>query len=203
MSKVKFFSMIVLFVIAVATISIPNHEVSAGVYNRTNAVAYADTWAKARNSAYPNYGTGSDCVDCTNYISQVLNQGGLPQVPGANDVFHWYTYTDIFGAKFGSKSWAATDQFNVYATQFPAKFQQHNTIATLSAGDVFVMDLASNDFVGPDHARVIVGTGVIQEGDLIGQTALLANQHCTDRKRVRWNYNLPAGTSVWGWHVIY
>ncbi|PIO47003.1 MAG: hypothetical protein CMR00_12740, partial [[Chlorobium] sp. 445] len=54
------------------------HQTSAGSYNRTAAVSYADSWAHGRNGSYPNYGSGCGCNDCTNYISQVLHNRGYP-----------------------------------------------------------------------------------------------------------------------------
>ncbi|MEW6651561.1 MAG: amidase domain-containing protein, partial [Chloroflexota bacterium] len=48
------------------------------VYNRASAVSWADQWAHSRHPCFPNYGTGSNCDDCTNYLSQVLYAGGLP-----------------------------------------------------------------------------------------------------------------------------
>lgn len=47
-------------------------------YDRTSAVSWADQWAHGRHPCRPNYGSGSSCDDCTNYLSQVLNAGGLP-----------------------------------------------------------------------------------------------------------------------------
>lgn len=177
-------------------------------YNRPAAVAYADQWAhEPRNTNYPNYGVdadGNDCVDCTNYLSQVLEAGGIPQIPGDNDVFHWYTYQNIFGVWLGSGSWAATDLFNTHAFQYPARYEYYPSgPSNLSEGDFFLMDLATNPFVGPDHARVVIGIGTVLEGDNIGETMLLVNQHCIDRQRIWWGYKLPAGTPLWAWHVVY
>jgi len=198
-------SLFVFLMIVVMVSTMLTSSVNAASYNRTTAVNYADTWAKARNSNYPNYGTDTNCTDCTNYVSQVLNQGGVPQIPGSDDERHWYTWRNIFGAWFGSKSWAATDWLNRHASQFQSTRYQYYSggPSTLSGGDFFLMDLPTNPFQGPDHARVIVGWGNVQEGDQIGQYRLLANQHCVDRKRTRWDYNLPAGTAIWAWHVIY
>jgi Putative amidase domain len=196
---------VLLASLAVMSLLWPGGKAYAGVYNRSTAVSYADTWAKSRNSNYPNYGTGDGCNDCTNYVSQVLHNGGVPQISGSDDAFHWYTYKDFWGTWKGSKSWAATDWFNTHASQFQSTRYQYYSSgpSTLSSGDFFLMDLPTNPFQGPDHARVIVGWGTVLEGDQIGQYKLLANQHCVDRKRVRWDYNLPAGTLLWAWHVIY
>lgn len=201
----KFLKALAPTLIVLAIILVPGSEVYAGVYNRSTAVTYADAWAKNRNPNYPNYGTGTGCNDCTNYVSQVLHQGGVPQISGSDDALHWFTYKDFWGTWQGSKSWAATDWLNTHASQFQSTRYQYISggPSTLSAGDFFLMDLPTNPFQGPDHSRVIVGWGSVLEGDQVGQWRLLANQHCVDRKRVRWDYNIPAGTLLWAWHVIY
>jgi len=178
------------------------------LYSRTKAVNYANYWAKGRNPNYKSFGVDSDgenCNDCTNYVSQVLRAGGMPQVRGSNDVFHWYHYKSNLGIWRVSKSWSATDWFNTFASQFQgSKFEYYqNGPSTLDAGDFFLMDLPTNPFVGPDHARIIVGWGKVLEGDEIGQWRLLANQHCVDRKKVRWDYNFNGTVLIWAWHVVY
>lgn len=188
---------------------IPTTPPPSSNYDRVAAVYYADQWAhEPRPTNYPNYGVdtdGDDCDDCTNYLSQVLEAGGIPQIPGDDDIFHWFTYQNFWGIWQGSKSWAATDWFNNHAHQFQGTRYEFypNGPETLSPGDFFLMDLATNPFAGPDHARVVVGMGTVLEGDAIGEWRLLVNQHCIDRKRVYWLYNLPAGTQIWPWHVEY
>ena len=181
---------------------------SGYTYNRNVAVAYADDWAHGRNTNYPNYGVdadGDECDDCTNYLSQVLEAGGIPQISGSDDEFHWYTYQNIWGTWLGSKSWAATDWFNNHVSQFQGvRYEFYPSgPSSLSAGDFFLMDLPTNPFSGPDHARVIMGMGTVLEGDHIGEWMLLVSQHCIDRKRVRWDYNIPEGTTGWAWRVVY
>ena len=55
-------------------------------YNRTQAVSYADTWARSYNPAYQNFNNSGG--DCTNFVSQALHDstgGGLVQEAG-----YWY-----------------------------------------------------------------------------------------------------------------
>lgn len=175
---------------------------AGGSYDRSSAVAYADTYAHSRSSNYPNYGTGPNCTDCTNYVSQVLHEGGLPEIEGSDDEWHWYYYWSWWHGDWrGSKSWAATDWLNRHASQYQGSRFQYKNPWELEEGDFFVMDLPTNPFNGPDHARAIVGWGWAQEGD--AGWGLLASQHCIDRKRVLWNYNIPGGTRLWGWHVVW
>lgn len=175
------------------------------VYNSGAAVAYADTWAHGRNNNYPDYGTGDNCNDCTNFVSQVLESGGMPRIEHTNidNQYYWYVKT-VWWQLAGSRSWAATDWFKLHADSFSTRYQYASSgPSVLQGGDFFLMDLRS-EISGPDHARVVVGWGYPQEGDQTTQYALLASQHCTDRKRVRWNYLIDdPSVTKWAYRVIY
>ncbi len=204
MRPIKLAAATVLVLVIATVIMLHTSQVYAGVYNRSSAVAWADAHAKDRPSNYPSYGTGDGCNDCTNFISQVLAQGGVPQIRGSNDAFRWYAYKVLLVWNV-SKTWAATDWLNTHASQYQSSRYQYISggPSTLGAGDFFVMNLPTNPFNGPDHGRVVLGWGTVQEGDQIGQWRLLGSQHCVDRKRVRWDYNIPGGTPIWAWRVIY
>lgn len=194
-------------VTATSTPTVTPTSANSYTYDRVAAVAYADLWAHDRNPNYPNYGVdadGNDCDDCTNFLSQVLEAGGLSQIPGDDDAFHWFTYQNIWGTWLGSRSWAATDWFNRHAAQYQATRYEYypDGPSSLSEGDFFLMDLPTNPLEAPDHARIIMGVGVVLEGDYIGEWKLLASQHCIDRHRVVWDYKLPENVLLWAWHVI-
>ena len=180
-------------------------------YNRTSAVNYADFWAHSRNDAnYPNYGNPNDnpCNDCTNFIAQVLEAGGVPQIVDIqrDDVNVWYAYP-TGGSWYDSLTWTATPEFKQHADAFSSRFQFKGTSSSavegLGGGDFFLMDDDVNPIQGPDHASIIVGWGYPQEGNQTDQWRLLRNAHCTDRKRVRWNYGLTPGDLLWAYKVIY
>lgn len=188
--------------------------VVGNVYNRTAAVSYADTWAHGRNGNYPNYGNPNDspCNDCTNYVSQVLEAGGMPQIAHVsyNNDYYWYTYY-IFGWS-ASDTWKVTSpngpsdtiaSFKKHIDTFTWRYQQVSSVNNLVQGDFFLVDTNDNFHNGPDHASVIVGWGIVQEGDQIGQYRLLRNAHCNDRYRVRWDYGFEPSEPKWYYHVIY
>ena len=84
----------VLPVILCATSSV--YARSQEPYNANNAVSYARTWAKSRNTAtYPDYGASmADGGDCTNFISQVLRAGGWNNTATTNktsDTLWWFS----------------------------------------------------------------------------------------------------------------
>jgi len=187
-------------------------------YNRQAAIAYADQYAHSRNSDYPNFGTGCECNDCTNYISQSINQGGIALKTGdwdENNVFEWWYRKGFLRFEY-SKTWSATDWFNTYLFQYPNEFEFRNWPTELEGGDFFLMDLHGADLSDPpdgvpDHARFIVGLGYssVNPEDYSctvnpippSTFSLLANQHCVDRKHINWNYNI-VGIGVWPFHVI-
>ena len=120
------------------------------VYDRTAAVSYADTWAHDRNdSNYPNYGDQGDTPrnPRTNYVSQVLEAGGMPQIGNpsyTNNNYYWFTYY-IFGW-LGSNTWQVTSapdiaSFKGHVEAFPARYALLGTtssaVESLSRGDFF------------------------------------------------------------------
>jgi hypothetical protein len=202
----------------------------AGIhYNRGKAAIYANTWAHGRNSAYPNYGSQCGCdSDCTNYVSQILHEGGMPLDPANsgnwwpyNNAQWWYGYYCMpWGCVENSNTWSATDWLRDYANNYPAKFQYRTSPVSpgnLSKGDFFLMDLDYDNI--PDHARIIVGGGYTSTNQadytMDGCTqngtypiparkwALLVNQHCVDRWHVAWNYRVASGIRKWSYHVIW
>lgn len=96
-------------------------------YDRMAAVKYARRWALERNPRFHDYEDWGG--NCTNYISQCINAGGIPMdSEGDNIMKQWYWYSD----KNRTPSWTAsqpffeylignnrddTENFGVYATQ--------------------------------------------------------------------------------------
>jgi hypothetical protein len=174
-------------------------------YDRASAVSYADAYAHSRHPCFPSYGTGSDCTDCTNYLSQVLYYGKLPIIGGLpDDTRSWWVWCNDWCSCDTSESWRLTKQMSEHALQLSGvRYSQQWTVDYLEAGDFMLMDLYTSPYHGePNHARVIVGYGYPQEGDMLTTEALLANQHCTDRYRVRWDYHITGADLLWYWHVL-
>lgn len=192
-------------------------------YNRTSAVTYANTWAHGRNSNFPSYGTECQCNDCTNYLSQVLYSGGYPLRTGnwdPNSIFEWW-YRPVLLWFENSHTWSVTEDFNIYVNQYPSEFDTGVLPSQLERGDFLLMDLRNNDNPDilipdgrPDHGRVVIGYGYTStnQNDYTNGCGenltvppstytLLANQHCTDRWHVAWDYNLPGNANLWPIHV--
>lgn len=179
------------------------------LYYSSTAVYYANQWAHNRNPKYLTYGSDScNCVDCTNYASQVLHEGGHPLrgigEPGVED--WWYTSTD------SSITWRNAPDFKNYIQHYTnVLFEFVSGYSSLSGGDLILLDLLNNatwsgnpDGI-PDHVRVVVGYGYTSASandynncettpTVPPQTyTLLINQHCIDRKQVAWNYKIILG----------
>ena len=207
---------------------LPTATLPSSGYDRVAAVNYADQWAHARNGNYPNYGSGCNCNDCTNYISQVLNNGNYPLNTGNWDVnssFEWW-YKPVAWWYENSNTWSATDWFNIYVAQYKNEFDVNPPLSILEGGDFILLDLRDNDNPDdppdgtPDHARAVIGYGntSTNTADYISYTGscevinnpahpsiytLLVNQHCTDRWHIAWNYNIESDTNRWYIHVTW
>jgi hypothetical protein len=146
-----------------------------------------------------------------------------------NSVFEWwYRWITSFGWQT-SRTWRITPDFNTYTAQYPAELTQVGGwgpgVPGMDAGDFILLDIINNstgqtpgDGI-PDHARVIVSmNGPISQsqedyrsydeqcrlvqGDIPApRNTMLINQHCTDRKRVAWDYNVDHAVLGWSIHV--
>lgn len=96
-------------------------------YDRIGAVQYARRWSLDRNSKFQDYEDWGG--NCTNYISQCVNAGGVPMDPyGGNLMKKWYWYNDLnrtpswtgaecFFEYFTCNNNEDTDNFGVYASE--------------------------------------------------------------------------------------
>lgn len=81
-------------------------------YDRIGATQYARGWALSRNPKFQDYEEWGG--NCTNYISQCVNAGGIPMDPyGDNVMKEWYWYSD----KKRTPSWTAAQPFFEYFTR--------------------------------------------------------------------------------------
>lgn len=96
-------------------------------YNRISAARYARQWALSRNPKFKDYEELGG--NCTNYISQCVNAGGIPMDSDGNNVMkEWYWYSDAnrtpswtgaqpFFEYFTKNNNGETKNFGVYAKQ--------------------------------------------------------------------------------------
>jgi len=156
------------------------------------------------------------CNDCTNFVSQALWYGGMPLIPGdwdreSTNERYWWTKFCPSGGCDTNPTWRLTDMLFSHVSYYwnwdvnSRKYQVLYGVSLddlssyLEQGDFILM---KDPFIQESesyytHARFIVGMGYIDRMDLEpgdeaeeGRYALLADQHCTDRYHVAYDYLL-------------
>lgn len=167
-------------------------------YDGNAAVAYADAWATGRNLGPPrNYGSFNN-NDCTNFISQALYAGGLPEItPGSYGIQYWW-WDPMYGT--GSESWAAADWLNQHVAQYQGvRFDYMGNFDQLQPGDFFLMDLVGQGY--PTHGRIWVGWGQ-ETATGNGNWTWLIDQHTTDEYHYPYDWGLDLSQPIYWWiHV--
>lgn len=130
-------------------------------YDRIGATQYARGWALSRNPKIQDYEEWGG--NCTNYISQCVNAGGVPMDSyGDNVMKKWYWYSD----KKRTPSWTAAQPFFEYFTRnnndntnnFGVYAAQSN-YEEMELGDVVQLIKDGKAY----HTMII--TGIILDGD--------------------------------------
>lgn len=120
--------------------------------NKTAAINYATNYATSRNTSY--YASFSS--DCTNFVSQILENGGISQVISSSENSGWWhkkvTDTSILGYHHKhSISWINADTFCRYmGVSYKTKIHLDFS-SNLSVADIIAFDKASDgdwDHVG-------------------------------------------------------
>lgn len=132
-------------------------------YDRIAAVQYARQWALKRNPKFQDYEDWGG--NCTNYISQCVNAGGVPMDPyGGNVMKQWYWYSD----KKRTPSWTAAQPFFEY---FTGNNNSNTQNFGVYAAEVGYDDLELGDIVqlvkyGKAYHTMII-TGILLDGDKV------------------------------------
>lgn len=86
-------------------------EVKNNNYNRKAAREYALKWAESSNASYYNY--INEGGDCTNFVSQVLREGGMEfwgSKKNATDIGSWFYYSQNIPNR--TSTWTGANPFN-------------------------------------------------------------------------------------------
>jgi hypothetical protein len=144
------------------------------IYNRVEAVRYADLWW---NNSNPGFRRFSD--DCTNYVSQCLYTGGIPVVyTGEQGSGWWYRGKGMDGDTW-SYSWTVAHSFRWMLESgviIPA--ERMADAAALTIGDVICYDFEGDGRW--DHSTIVTAK------DTNGMP--LVNAHTEDCRRAAWDY---------------
>lgn len=101
----------------------------ASKINRTKAITYAKKWWNKKNTAYPTRYKN----DCTNFVSQVMHQGGWQPVPG------WYKSNKAWwykGIPNGSYTWGGAENFYRFAVHESKRAKSLKNVADLWLADI-------------------------------------------------------------------
>lgn len=113
-------------------------------YNRWAAVEYANRWWNDRNPDFPNFD-----VNCTNYVSQCINAGGIPMFVTDDTQSGWWIKrmpeTEL--GFIWSFSWALAHSFRWFLSSDTAKefAQERQNAYELEHGDIIVYDFDGNN----------------------------------------------------------
>ncbi|SDW16113.1 Putative amidase domain-containing protein [Marininema mesophilum] len=147
-------------------------RIESNGYNRTKAVEYAYKWWNKRNNAKYGYyskanGGCYDCwLDCTNFISQVLKEGGFKEKKGRYDRYDYWYYSD----KKPALTWGVAHSFYKHMKHV-RKASQATKPSQLKVGDVLNADFEKDGKI--DHTVVI---SKIKDG------IIYATYHTSDNK---------------------
>jgi hypothetical protein len=168
-------------------------------YNRVAAVAYAKTYSSntgfARNPSYANLGS----TDCTNFASQVMFAGGMPQVSAGATSNQWWYGNSNAGAF--SASWThVSDVYNFLVNSgrvssfiYPSMDAKYSGA---TGGDLYLYDWGQGE--GYSHAAVSTNSGSFANyydptfgkaySSVTGGSGDRIAQHSTDRVDSPWNW---------------
>lgn len=132
-------------------------------YDRVAAVQYARQWALSRNPKFQDYEDWGG--NCTNYISQCVNAGGVPMDHyGDNIMKQWYWYSD----KKRTPSWTAAQPFFEYFTKNNNDNTDNFGVYAAEAGydEMELGDIVQLIKDGKAYHTMII-TGILLNGDKI------------------------------------
>lgn len=158
------------------------------------AVIYAETYVLTPNSEYTYFSTNGDC---TNFVSQILYEGGgFPQVLGQNTASTSWFYMLTYPGGY-SHSWTVVSDFYAYMRDTAHIVDDYSLASfgiilgdyptyiypTLAQGNVIRYQFQD----GGLHNAFVIGWGA----DSVNQSLFeglepLVDYHSTDRKHINW-----------------
>ena len=142
-------------------------------YNRISATQYARRWALSRNPKFKDYEELGG--NCTNYISQCVNAGGIPMDSDGNNIMkEWYWYND----SNRTPSWTGSQPFFEYFTKNNSDesenfgvYAKQTNYDELELGDVVQLIKDGKAY----HTMMI--TGILLEGEYIYDYLICQNTY--------------------------
>ena len=180
-SKLRIMCFLLACLIMTACLS----KTSVLAYDSTKAQKYAEKWWNGYNNEYPMY-----AKDCTNYVSQALEAGGLKQ----DSTWNWYY--DTFNTD-STPAWCNADELRKYLVKSgrgyvkkywdtnPDTSRENPPDSTTGANSLFIANVVFYDWQSDgdfDHAAIITSyqTSTGNKSDSVCA-------HSESRYRQRWH----------------
>ncbi|MCM1298909.1 MAG: amidase domain-containing protein [Firmicutes bacterium] len=159
-----------------------SNERTVSGYNPSKAIGYANKWVDPTANGTDNdkyYNTGdyfkNGNLDCTNYVSQCLYAGGVPQNNTGNINTGWW-YKDV---KNYSGSWiTAPTNYNYFSASNTA-YRNISSSSYIIPGNPVYYDWNSDNSI--NHATICVGYN--------SSGVPIVNSHSHDYYHAPWNYD--------------
>jgi hypothetical protein len=192
-----------LFLIAFALIALSASTASAAAaYDGAAAAAYADTYWQSYNPAWPSFARKGG--DCTNFVSQALDAGGIAMRPSplySGDAA-WYMARSKGNHWSYALSWINAQDQSIFALQHLPGVTQVADYTGVAPGEVVSDNAAQGDIVlydwnddgVYDHEAIIVASSD-------GTTWDLVDAHTNNRYHAYWTlaqYNTSWATT----HIV-
>lgn len=187
-------ALVVAVLAAVLMMPVPAHA-----WDKALAATYAETYAVARNPAWP-YFSGADC---TNFVSQALKAGGIRMDTSYTDRSTWYMVKNLQGAWIWGYPWTVAADFYTYFRKSPrtAPYRYYigtydwisgssypvppNSNSALARGDIVSYDFDLSAADGLDHTGIVTAHGTDTHNS--AYTGDLVCYHSTDTYRIIWH----------------
>jgi DNA-binding beta-propeller fold protein YncE len=163
------------------------------MYNREAAVQYADAWSGNGSDVYnPDYPAPNN--DCTNFVSQVLWEGGMPEIPPGTLNQDWKPHPQDLPAWINVSAFEGAFELAGRISILPTTFTSPTTHA--EPGDVIMYDWGEGE--SWSHLAFVAGSGPLPDfydsehainfKDLDGGAGDFIDQHTNDRYHAPWNF---------------
>lgn len=152
-------------------------RLNAGNYDAEAAVEYAYLWTEENQTlSNPNYHRYDE--DCTNFVSQVLHAGGIPQVDGARkSTASWYYDWGLLARP--SYTWSGAHNLYEHLRDYSVNIERVTSTVDLKVGDIISFD------TDPDDNTFHIGhTAVITKKEGNTWDKIFLTYHSTDREDI-------------------
>lgn len=166
----------------------------AGKYKANAAVAYARKWTEeGKKLSNPDYNRYDN--DCTNFVSQVLHENGVPEVDGPRkEDSSWYYEWGLIARP--SYTWAGAHNFYMHLRDHSSNIERVTSTADLKVGDIISYDIY------PDDGTFHIGhTVVITKKEGNAWKDIYLTYHTTDREDYPASKLIDAGYLPYAWTI--